>query len=67
MARGKMRFLVDENGRKKSVVLPMKEYKDLLEDLAGLALIAERNAEPSEPLSMVKERLEEKWRNTASR
>ena len=64
MAREKIRFLVDENGRKKSVVLPVKEYQDLLEDLADLVLIAERKAEPTEPLVAVKKRLEEKWRNT---
>ena len=67
MAREKIRFLVDENGRKKSVVLPMKDYQDLLEDLADLALIAERKAEPAQPLGVVKKRLEEKWRNTGSR
>jgi hypothetical protein len=67
MAREKIRFLVDENGRKKSVVLPLKEYRDLLEDLADLALIAERKVEPAEPLDVVKKRLEEKWRNTGSK
>ncbi len=67
MAREKIRFLVDENGRKESVVLPVKEYQDLLEDLADLALIAERKAEPAEPLAVVKDRLKEKWRNTVSR
>ena len=67
MAREKIRFLVDENGRKKSVVLPLREYQDLLEDLADLAVIAERKAEPAEPLGAVKKGLEEKWRNTGSR
>ena len=67
MAREKIRFLVDENGRKKSVVLPLKEYRDLLEDLADLSLIAERKVEPAEPLDVVKKRLEEKWQNTGSK
>ena len=67
MAREKIRFLVDENGRRKSVVLPIKEYRDLLEDLADLALIAERKADPAVPLAEVKKRLEEKWRNIGSR
>ena len=51
MAREKIRFLVDETGRKQSVVLPIKEYQDRLEDLA---LIAERKDEPAEPLDIVR-------------
>jgi hypothetical protein len=61
MAREKIRFLVDDRGRKQSVVLPIKEYQELLEDLADLALIAERKNEPAEPLEVVNKRLEEKW------
>jgi hypothetical protein len=61
MGREKIRFLVDERGRKQSVMLPIKEYWELLEDLADLALIAERKGRPIEPLEVVKRRLEEKW------
>ena len=60
MAQKKRRFLVDEKGRKESVVLPIKEYQKLLEDLESLALIAERKGEPTEPLEVVKKRLEER-------
>ena len=67
MARGKIRFLVNEQGRKQSVVLPMKEYQELLEDLSDLALIAERKDEPADSLEAVKKRLEERWRSTGSR
>ena len=67
MLRERIRYLVDEKGRKKSVVLTMREYRELMEDLAGLALIAERKDEPAEPLEAVKSRLEEKWRDTGSR
>ena len=67
MAQEKRRFLVDEKGHKKSVVLSMKEYRDLLEDLEDLALMAERKSEPAEPLEVVRKRLEEKWRTTGSR
>ena len=67
MAEEKIRFLVDEKGRKKSVVLPIKKYQDLLEDLADLTLIAERKGKPTEPLEAVKKRLGEKWQNTGSR
>jgi hypothetical protein len=61
MAREKIRFLVDDRGRKQSVVLAIKEYQELLEDLVDLALIAERKNELAEPLEVVKKRLEEKW------
>lgn len=62
MALGKLRFLVDENGRRLSVVLPIREYRELLDDLSDLALIAERRDEPKEPLALATKRLEEKWR-----
>lgn len=48
-------------GRKHSVVLSDKEYAQLMEDLAELEMIAEREDEPAEPLESVKERLAEKW------
>lgn len=67
MAREKVRFLVDEKGRKQSVVLPIKEYQELIEDLADLALIADRKDEPTEPLDVIRKRLEEKWQITGSR
>ena len=54
MARAKRRFLVDENGRRTSAVLPVAEYRQLVEDLQGLALIAERRDEPTESLEVVK-------------
>ncbi len=67
MAQEKIRYLVDEKGRRKSVVLGLSEYRELLEDLADLALIAERKDEPAEPLEVMKKRLEEKWRSTGSK
>ena len=63
----KISFLVDGQGRKKSVVLPIKQYEELLEDLADLAIIAERKDEPVQPFSEVKQRLEQKWRNIGSK
>ena len=67
MARQKIRFLVDERGRKRSVVISMKEYQELLEDLSDLALIADRKNESAEPLEAVKKRLEERWGSTGSK
>ena len=64
MARSKKKFVVNEKGKKTAVILPIKEYEDLLEDLGHLAIIAERRNEPTEPLEVVIQRLEEKWRHT---
>ena len=63
MAREKIRFLVDEKGRKQSVLLPISEYRELLEDLADLAVIAERTDEPAVALDDVRHRLHEKWQS----
>ncbi len=67
MPRDKIRFLVDEKGRKKSVVLPIKDYQALVEDLADMAVIAERNGDPTQSLELVRKNLEEKWLNTISK
>ena len=67
MPREKIRFLVDEKGRKKSVVLPIKNYQALVEDLADMAVIAERNGDPTQSLDLVRKNLEEKWLNTISK
>ena len=67
MARTKKQYIVDEKGQKTAVILPIKEYEELLEDLEDLALIAERRNEPTEPLEVVTERLEKKWHSTESR
>ena len=67
MARAKKQFIVNEQGRKTAIILPIKEYEELLEDLEDLAIIAERGHEPTEPLEVVIERLEKKWRSTESR
>ena len=67
MHREKIRFLVDEKGRKKSVVLPIKDYQALVEDLVDMAVIAERNGDPTQSLDLVRKNLEEKWLNTISK
>ena len=64
MASARKQFVVNEKGKKTAVILPIKEYEDLLEDLGHLAIIAERRNEPTEPLEVVIQRLEEKWRHT---
>ena len=61
------RFVVTRKGQKTGVLLSLKEYNELLEDLADLAVIAERKGESSQPFDVVKERLERKWLNTGSK
>ena len=67
MEQDKRRFVVTEKGRKTGVLLSLKEYRELLEDLQDLAIIAERKGEPSLPFEVVKERLERTWRDTSSK
>ena len=64
MEEDRKRFVVTEKGRKTGVLLSLKEYRELLEDLEDLAIIAERKGEPSQPFKVVRERLERKWRST---
>ncbi len=56
---GKLReqYIVDENGNKMAVVIPVRRYQRLLEDLHDLAVVAERRPEPSISLDELKRRL----------
>lgn len=56
----KEQFIVDENGKKIAVIIPIEKYKELLEDLHDLAIIAERRDEESIPFDEVKRRLKER-------
>ena len=47
-------------------MISMPQIMSTMEDLAGLAVIAERTGEPAQPLGLVKKKLEEKWLNTIS-
>lgn len=46
-----LQYLTDERGEKTAVVLPLPDYEKLLEDLADLAVVAERRDEPTLPHS----------------
>ncbi len=52
-------FITDDSGKKTSVVLPISEYEQLMEDLSDLASVAERRKEDSSSLSEVVARLKE--------
>jgi len=51
------RYLVDERGKKKGVILPVSRYRRLLEDLHDLAVVAERRQEQTIPVNEMKRRL----------
>jgi hypothetical protein len=57
MAVSREKFIVDEKGKKTAVILPLRRYRKMLEDLHDLAVVAERRAEKSIPLEEMKRRL----------
>jgi len=50
-------FVDDTNGRKTGVILSLKRYQELMEDLNDLAVVAERRAERPISLEEMKRRL----------
>lgn len=60
MAQAKKQFIVDENGEKTAVLLPIQEYETLMEAIQDSADIDERRSEPRMPVDAVKERFERK-------
>jgi len=50
-------FVVDTNGKKTGVILPLKRYERLMEDLHDLAVVAERRDEEPISLEEMKRRL----------
>jgi len=57
MGKVHAQYLIDEKGHKKAVVVPVEEYKELLEDLHDLAIIAKRRGEATISFSELKKRL----------
>lgn len=57
MAQAKKQFIVNENGEKTAVLLPIQEYETLMEDIQDSANISERRDVPRMPIGGVKERL----------
>lgn len=52
-------YLVDSRGKKTGVILSVKHYELLLEDLHHLAVVAERRDEDTVSLQELRQRLEE--------
>jgi len=57
MAVSQEQFVVDAKGKKTGVILPLKRYQKLMEDLHDLAVVAERRAEAPITLEEMKHRL----------
>ena len=52
-------YVVDADGKRTAVIVPIEQYERLLEDLHDLAVIAERRDEEPIRLAEMKRRLEE--------
>ena len=59
MAIERAQFIVDERGRKTAVILPLRRYRELIEDLHDIELVEKRRHEPRIPWEEVKKRLRE--------
>ncbi|MCH7623834.1 MAG: hypothetical protein IIB46_07100 [Nitrospinae bacterium] len=57
MGKKHERYIVDASGKKTSVVLPIEEYEELIEDLHDLAVMAERKNEENIPSENIKTKL----------
>lgn len=58
MSLPQTQFVVDEKGKKTAVLLTVKQYEKLLEDLHDLAVVAERRDEKPISLKEMRQRLE---------
>lgn len=47
LKRLNLQYISDYTGEKTGVVLPIEEFRELLEDLEDLAIMAERREEPT--------------------
>jgi hypothetical protein len=55
--RLKEKFLTDKKGHKEAVVLDVRTYEDLLEDLEDLVIIADRKREQTIPWEEAKRKI----------
>jgi hypothetical protein len=51
------KYIADNKGKKKAVILPIEKYEELLEDLDDLAVIASRKKEPIHGWNDLKKKL----------
>jgi PHD/YefM family antitoxin component YafN of YafNO toxin-antitoxin module len=57
MAVSGEQFVVDAKGKKTAVILPLRRYQKLMEDLHDLGMVAERRSEEPVTLEEMKRRL----------
>ena len=50
-------YITDDHGDKLAVVIPMRDYQELMEDVSDLAAFAERRNEKTVPLADIKKKL----------
>ena len=50
-------YVIDENGNKIAIILPLTEYQHLKEDLHDLAMVAEQRDEGTISLAELKKRV----------
>ena len=58
----KERYITNNKGKKTEVIIPIKQYQELLEDLHDLGKVAERREEKSISLEDMKQRLKKDGR-----
>ena len=52
-------YVIDTEGNKTAVILPLKRYEQLMKDLHDLAVVAERREEKPISLEEIRQRLRE--------
>lgn len=57
MASRSEQFIVDSQGKKTAVLIPMQRYERIMADLNDLAIVAERKEEKPISLAEMKKRL----------
>ena len=57
MATRQEQFVIDDKGKKTGVIVPVKQYQKLIEDLHDLAIVAERREEETVSLDVLKSKL----------
>ncbi len=55
-------YVTNETGKKVAVILPIKEFEELLEDIEDLAVLAERREEPTIPHETIMAKLKQDGR-----
>lgn len=58
MSKPSPKFIIDENGKKISVILTIEEYNELLEDIHDLKVVMERREEATISIENLKDSLQ---------